>query len=236
MTINFENDNDVIVYALEKIISYARDNQYIFLAQSIWWISLIIGLQSGLVIHINNIRERSNHSTNQQGKEVSATPRDIQGDSRSQNKTKQSCIAESSSDIEGYDRQEKILQDCETFIKKSQPQQRIAALKSASKTTSRRINPTKKTKKSFRVEKGKSYKEMEGIKSTEIERRKTDGECLRCTWPSDRRGAHRVKDCRRPIRLEEGTASYPKVKQYSKQQLVPEELDCSIQDSENDSE
>ena len=31
MTIGFENDNDVIVYALEKVIAYARDNQYIFL-------------------------------------------------------------------------------------------------------------------------------------------------------------------------------------------------------------
>jgi len=49
MPITFENDNDVICYALEKIISYARDNQYIFLAQSIWWISSVIGLQQGLV-------------------------------------------------------------------------------------------------------------------------------------------------------------------------------------------
>jgi len=60
MTITLENDNDFIVYALEKIISYARENQYIFLAQSIWWIASIIGLQQGLVIHINNLESREN--------------------------------------------------------------------------------------------------------------------------------------------------------------------------------
>jgi hypothetical protein len=62
MTLTFENDNNVIVYALEKIISYSRENQYIFLAESIWWISLIIGLQQGLVIFIDNLKIRSNNS------------------------------------------------------------------------------------------------------------------------------------------------------------------------------
>jgi hypothetical protein len=56
MTTTFESDQDVIIYALEKIISFARDNQYIFLAQSIWWISSIIGLQQELVIHIDKLR------------------------------------------------------------------------------------------------------------------------------------------------------------------------------------
>jgi len=58
MTITFENDNDVIVYGLEKIISYARENQYIFLAQSVWWIASVIGLQQGLIIHIDNLKNR----------------------------------------------------------------------------------------------------------------------------------------------------------------------------------
>jgi hypothetical protein len=60
MTITFESDKDVIVYALEKIISFARTNKYIFLAQSVWWISSIIGLQEGLVIFIDNLTIRSN--------------------------------------------------------------------------------------------------------------------------------------------------------------------------------
>jgi hypothetical protein len=59
MTITFESDNEVIVYTLEKIISYARTNQYIFLPQSIWWISSIIGLQQELVLHIDNLKIRS---------------------------------------------------------------------------------------------------------------------------------------------------------------------------------
>jgi hypothetical protein len=59
MTITFANEDDVIVYALEKIISYARNNQYIFFAQSIWWISSIIGLQQGLIIHFGNLKIRS---------------------------------------------------------------------------------------------------------------------------------------------------------------------------------
>jgi hypothetical protein len=29
----FENYDDIIVYALERSISYARDNEYIFVAQ-----------------------------------------------------------------------------------------------------------------------------------------------------------------------------------------------------------
>jgi hypothetical protein len=60
MPITFDNDNDVIVYALEKVISYARTPQYIFLAQSVWWFSSIIELQEGLVIFIDNIKARSN--------------------------------------------------------------------------------------------------------------------------------------------------------------------------------
>jgi hypothetical protein len=56
MTITFESEQEIIIYALEKIISYARNNQYIFLAQSVWWISSIIGLQQGLIIHIDNLK------------------------------------------------------------------------------------------------------------------------------------------------------------------------------------
>jgi len=59
MTITVENDNDIIVYALEQIIDYARKNQYIFVAQSVWWIASIIGLSEGLTVHIDNLRKRS---------------------------------------------------------------------------------------------------------------------------------------------------------------------------------
>jgi hypothetical protein len=79
-----------------------------------------------------------------------------------------------------------------------------------------RINPSEVSKKSLRARKGKATRDFpktEGINLTEIERRKSAGECLRCAWPADRKGAHRVKDCVRLIKLDKGTASYPKDKE-----------------------
>jgi len=58
MTVTFENENDSIIYALEKIICYARDNRYIFVAQSVWWIASVVGLSEGLATHIDNLRIR----------------------------------------------------------------------------------------------------------------------------------------------------------------------------------
>jgi hypothetical protein len=73
MTIIFENDSDVIVYALEKVISFARENEYLLVANCAWWIAGIIGLDSGLIAHINNLAFRKNDHCQQ----VSPTPRDI---------------------------------------------------------------------------------------------------------------------------------------------------------------
>jgi hypothetical protein len=58
MTITFETESDVIVYALEKIISFARDSQYLFVANCVWWIASIIGLEQGLIDHIDNLEKR----------------------------------------------------------------------------------------------------------------------------------------------------------------------------------
>jgi hypothetical protein len=55
MTITFENENDVIVYALEKVISYARRTPQIFVAQCVWWLASIIVLEQGLINHIDNL-------------------------------------------------------------------------------------------------------------------------------------------------------------------------------------
>jgi len=92
MTIIFENDNDIIVYPLEKTISYAKENQYIFLAQSIWCISSIIGLQQGLVTYIDNLKKQSDvtirgvskqdHRLVRRERIVSPMPRDIQEELR----------------------------------------------------------------------------------------------------------------------------------------------------------
>jgi len=58
MTITFENNHDVIIHAFEKVIFYARKSQYIFVAQCIWWLASITGLEQVLVIHINNLSGR----------------------------------------------------------------------------------------------------------------------------------------------------------------------------------
>jgi len=81
MNITFKNDNDIIVYPLAKIISSAEGNQYLCLAQSVWWISSIIGLQQGLITHFDNLRIRL--EIGQSNRQVSVMPRDIQEESRS---------------------------------------------------------------------------------------------------------------------------------------------------------
>jgi len=78
MTITFENDNNVIVYALDKIISFSRNSHYIFLAQCVWWLSSIIALQQSLVTHIDNLKVQGH--IGEQG--VSTTPKDLQEDIR----------------------------------------------------------------------------------------------------------------------------------------------------------
>jgi hypothetical protein len=37
---------------------------------------------------------------------------------------------------------------------------------------------------------------------------------LLCAWPSDRKGTHQVKDCRGAIKIDIGTATYPRKQQY----------------------
>jgi hypothetical protein len=74
MTITFEHDSDVIVYGLEKIISFTRENQYLFVANCVWWIAGIIGLDIGLQLYIDNLESRKATIVN---RAISETPRDI---------------------------------------------------------------------------------------------------------------------------------------------------------------
>jgi len=76
MTITFENDNDVIVYALEKIVSYAREYRYFCVANCTWWIASIVGLHEHLRRHIDKLE--LGQSTIARG--ISSTPRDIARD------------------------------------------------------------------------------------------------------------------------------------------------------------
>jgi hypothetical protein len=135
MTITFESDNDVIVYALEKIISHARRIQQIFVAQTIWWISSIIGLETNLVTYIDTLHGRTvidpgaaeleSDPASPPNQRVSPVPRDNQEDQR----------------------RDMILKECEEYLKDSRRLREIAALTATGKTLSGFINPTAISKK-----------------------------------------------------------------------------------------
>lgn len=89
MTITFEKDQDVLVYPLEKVISYAERTRQIFVAQCVWWLASIWPLEDGWVICIDDHRQWASieHSVKvvalQNTRWISATPRDILEKSRS---------------------------------------------------------------------------------------------------------------------------------------------------------
>jgi len=117
---------------------------------------------------------------------------------------------------------------------------------SKEKTESRKFNrrSRKNQKEQGQKEQGqfknnrkpKDYGQTEGIQASEIARPKSAGECSRCAWPSDRKGTHRVKDCRRPIKLEKGMASLPKAKEYQKMKIAGMELFSDDEESSDSSE
>jgi len=76
-----------------------------------------------------------------------------------------------------------------------------------------------------------SFKEkLEGIPGDELARRRKEKECLRCAWPADRKGKHQSKDCYRPIKLDKGTADFPKAKAYQKMRIGAVEIESGEED------
>jgi len=183
MPVTFENDKDIIVYALECVIAHARRTQQIVVVQCVWWSSSIIGLERELVFHIDRLQgEKDTTPQEQLPREVSATPRDFAEDQRI----------------------DQVLDNTEQYLRESRQLREIAALKTSGTTTTGRVDPLKRSKKSLRstqriskdVATNKDSCKIEGIEVSEIRRRKAADDCLRCAWPSDRKGNHRVKDCR----------------------------------------
>jgi len=228
MTISIESENDVIVYALEKIIAFARSNQYIFLAQSLWWISSVIELQTELVNHIDNLKIRS---------ELVSIPKDVIAAIPEQQKKNDP------------NQKDKIFKECEEFLRDSRRVRDLEAPKTRGKTSTGKINPLASTKSVLRVKKKRSDKDCsrtngdkkgnrertEGIDIHEISRRQLPGECLRCAWPSDRKETHLVKVCVRPIKLREGTTNHPKEKSYRIEDLkISSEVTSGAEASTNE--
>jgi hypothetical protein len=221
MTISFNNEKDVIVYALEKIISYARENQYIFLAQSVWWISSIIGLQEELVIHIDNLEVRKNIGSPEAR---AASPDQLKPSAVHPSRVAQIQTSDGDyiiSDSESISTTEtdihnEVIDNCEAFLEQSQKDRK--AIGRFNRHSSRVIK-----KRAERKERRKAKKpirtfgtQTEGIDGSELRRRKAAGECQRCAWPPDRKGIHKTLDCFRQKRVEKGTAPFPKRKQYNK--------------------
>jgi hypothetical protein len=225
MTITFECDKDVIVYALEKIISYARENRYIFLAQSVWWISSIIGLQQGLVVHIDNLKLRSEAgvfaseltpAVIPEGPVIS--PRQVSIDIihpdrlvRIQNSDESYIMSDGDSvSTTETDIHNEAIENCELFLEQSKQERKAIGriTRQASRVVKKKINQ-KKPIKTFGTQ-------TEGIEGSQLRRRKAAGECQRCAWPRDKKGSHKTLDCFRWKKLEKGTASFPKKKQYNK--------------------
>ena len=235
MTVSFENDNDVIVYALEKVKSYARRTQQIIVAQSVWWLAGIIGLEEALVNHVDKLHGRTTVRKEHTTKKVSDPVIQITPEFQD------SEVQESKED-----HQDKLLKECEKYLKDSRRLTEIAALKATGKTLTGFINPTAISKKHFRKKDRykrklaeppkKGFPETAGVDEAEIKRRKENGECPWCAWPSHRKGTHRVKDCRRPIKLNKGTASFAKAKSYQGGlQEEASDSEISLENSSDDS-
>jgi hypothetical protein len=167
MIITFENDNNVIVYALEKVISYARDNQYIFLAQSVWRISSIIGLQQELITLIDHLRRRNNQNSDSRteldkadkiprlpncqeepcSRVVWCVPSDLQKDSRNRLDFQDIHLDRISQvdNKESTDYLDKVLKETEEFLEKSQlERKRFDPLR---RTKQGKVQPQKLAKK-----------------------------------------------------------------------------------------
>jgi hypothetical protein len=223
MTITFETDNDVIVYALEKIISYARNNQYIFLAQSVWWISSIIGLQEGLIIHIDNLKERSNIGQTEIPCELSKQVKtsiveddNIHPDRIARLQHTDSDYIDSDSEsisTTETDIHNEIINNFEAFLKQSQQERKTVGrfTRNASRVIKRKAERKDNKNKPIKT----FGTQTEGIEGSKLRRRKAAGECQRCAWPQDRKGSHKTLDCFRWKRLEKGTAPFPKRKNYN---------------------
>jgi hypothetical protein len=211
MTITFENDNDIIIYALEKIISYAREHQYIFLAQSIWWISSVVGLQEGLVIHIDNLKVRREIGKPEHGSEpkIPGVHPDRAANILTSEGSYEPSECDTLSTTESNIHNE-VIENCEAFLEQSKQERKTIGR--FHRNTSRVI----KRKADRKANKRKNIKtfgtQTEGIEGSELRRRKAAGECQRCAWPQDRKGSHKTLDCFRWKKLDKGTAPFPNKK------------------------
>jgi hypothetical protein len=112
----------------------------------VWWLASIIGLESGLIDHIDNIqsRDEANRSIEKDRdlREVSVRPRDIQEDPRSSihpdivHPDSRAQIQDPDSDISSLDiediRQEELIENTEKFISPSRKERKADTRRNSS--------------------------------------------------------------------------------------------------------
>jgi hypothetical protein len=109
------------------------------LAQSVWWISSIIGLQQSLINHIDNLQDRLS-KLDLSDSEISSTPRDLQSEQ---------------ADL--------VLDRAEKFIKESKE-----ARKEFTTRQRDRVNPLPQTKRQFKKARKLKRLQAENLKLQEI--------------------------------------------------------------------
>jgi len=150
MPITFENDNDVIVYALEKVIDYARRTQQIFVAHCVWWLASIIGLEPELIIHIDTLRDQGRvspqiYSTagNQQVPDQDQYHQQVHADRVSQ-VDKEKSVSTTPRDLTEDLRLDRILESTERVVQETFRDRTFAQ--------QGRVNPLPTTKKQLKKE------------------------------------------------------------------------------------
>ena len=144
---------------------------------------MIVELEQGSVSHIDRLQGQEDTTLQEQlPSDVSAIPRDLNEDRRI----------------------DQVLDCTEQYLRESKRLREIAALKISGETTTGRINPSGRIRRSLRkakriskdvvTNKRKDYSKTEGIDNSKISRRKAANKCSHCAWPFDRKGNHRVKD------------------------------------------
>jgi len=210
MTLTCENDNHVIVYTLELIIFFARNNQYILVAQCIWLVSSIIGLQQGRVIRINNLKFRIEKSK-QLPDPVETDIFNLHLDRVIRIESAAEGSSESQADKADFlenDTHDRISENCEVYLQQSTLERKKIA------RTSLLISMGFSKKKIQRMV-NNYYTQIQGIHKSELNQRKTAGKCQQCAWPQDQKGGHKTLDCFGWKRLEKGTAPFTNKKNYN---------------------
>lgn len=171
----FQMEYNVLVYSFQRIIRFCQEHHYLFAAQCVWWLSSLLGLQGGLVIHNENPRIRDNIG----GREVSVTPQDTETDS-------------------GIPLPKVPHQPSQNLNWVSEPLQQTwtghVNLSPTSKSQLRRARKSqlKRARKFLKI---MHSIQMDRLDLIELQRRKAAGECQRCALPSNQEGAQRTTEC-----------------------------------------